>query len=433
MKFPKRLLLVLMIALFVACSDDDMPKSNENQIVEFSVGDNMAVIDHSEKTISLVLPVGSGLTKIRPLIKVSDQASVTPASEVVQDFTTPIVYTVRAQDGTEQKYTATITVASPSDNYVLAFSIDGKVGDISKEFDVIFIEVARGVDITNLAPQLKVSPSASVSPASGQKQDFTKPVIYSVTSSDGSVRTFTAIVQEEIKEGTQRLVSKLVTLVDNVEGDNNLFKYDEANRLIYYAYKDVVADEAYITKIVYDAHGKVSQLMFEEESDGVNSSKGTMNVTYIDAKTIHVKQEVDGELAVFDIITLDGEGRLIKYAQQLNDKDELLFEYDANGNGVKVIYKDESYEVDVYDNKKGFFNSIFIDGVTPQWLLKYTTTIGGVGVNNIISISYYTKSGEFESAFKFDLFYHATTTYPNAIVFDSGESILLVIPYYITK
>ena len=88
----------------------------------------------------------------------------------------------------------------PSGSDGLLLSIDGKRGDINEEHDVIFLGVPRGTDVTKLTPQLKVSYGATVSPASGVQQDFSKPVIYTVTKSDGGTREFVVIVQEEIKK-----------------------------------------------------------------------------------------------------------------------------------------------------------------------------------------------------------------------------------------
>lgn len=319
----------------------------------------------------------------------------------------------------------------PSGSDGLLFSIDGKMGDINEEHDVIFLGVPRGTDVTKLTPQLKVSYGATVSPASGVQQDFSKPVIYTVTKSDGGTREFVVIVQEEIKKGTPRLVANLQTLVHNKVVDKFMFEYDQANRLTLFTYVDIEANDTDITNIVYDAEGKVSQLILEKKENGVVKSNGIMNVAYIDNNTIHLTQEIEGEENKFDIITLDGKGRLVKY-EQVKEENVMQFEYDANGNGVKVIYGDGSYEVDAYDDKNGFFHSFITDG-TPQWMFIYTTTIGGVGRNNILSIEYYTKEGEFELAYKFDLFYNAVSDYVNAIVFYGGEDKVVSVPYYISR
>lgn len=58
------------------------------------------------------------------------------------------------------------------------------------------IEVKNGVSLTSLAPTFELTPGASISPASGTPQDFTRPVRYTVTSEDGQwQRTYSIIVR----------------------------------------------------------------------------------------------------------------------------------------------------------------------------------------------------------------------------------------------
>lgn len=47
------------------------------------------------------------------------------------------------------------------------------------------IEVVHGTDLSELAPAFELTPGASISPASGSKQDFNSPVEYTVTSESG--------------------------------------------------------------------------------------------------------------------------------------------------------------------------------------------------------------------------------------------------------
>jgi GH43 family beta-xylosidase len=55
----------------------------------------------------------------------------------------------------------------------------------------ITLPVKEGTDLTALAPQFTLAPGASISPASGTPRDFTAPVTYEVTGSDGAKRTWT--------------------------------------------------------------------------------------------------------------------------------------------------------------------------------------------------------------------------------------------------
>ena len=55
----------------------------------------------------------------------------------------------------------------------------------------ITLPLTEGTDLTALAPQFTIADGASISPASGTARDFTQPVTYDVTGSDGQKRTWT--------------------------------------------------------------------------------------------------------------------------------------------------------------------------------------------------------------------------------------------------
>ncbi len=50
----------------------------------------------------------------------------------------------------------------------------------------LYIEVVKGTDLTQLAPTFELTPGATIEPASGSTQNFSKPVRYTVTSEDGN-------------------------------------------------------------------------------------------------------------------------------------------------------------------------------------------------------------------------------------------------------
>ncbi|WP_371657966.1 family 43 glycosylhydrolase [Streptomyces sp. NBC_00280] len=60
----------------------------------------------------------------------------------------------------------------------------------------VTLPLTEGTDLTTLAPQFSLAGGASISPASGTSRDFTQPLTYEVTGSDGQKRTWT--VEETI-------------------------------------------------------------------------------------------------------------------------------------------------------------------------------------------------------------------------------------------
>lgn len=92
-------------------------KSSEKSITSFAFsGLNLQgseVIDSTSHTVTLVVPSGTDVTSLTPIISVPYDATISPNSGVTQDFTNPVVYTVTAQDGSTQNYTVIVKIATP--------------------------------------------------------------------------------------------------------------------------------------------------------------------------------------------------------------------------------------------------------------------------------------------------------------------------------
>lgn len=70
------------------------------------------VVNNTNHTVALEVPSGTSLTALVPTIVLSENATVSPASGVAQNFTSTVTYTVTAQNGATQPYTVTVTVAA---------------------------------------------------------------------------------------------------------------------------------------------------------------------------------------------------------------------------------------------------------------------------------------------------------------------------------
>lgn len=93
--------------------------SNKSKaITNFSIENQVGSTKISEvnHTVSLIMPFGTDVTALIPTISQSGE-SVSPLSGAVQDFTTPVIYTVKAVDTTTAEYTVTVTIAeAPQSN-----------------------------------------------------------------------------------------------------------------------------------------------------------------------------------------------------------------------------------------------------------------------------------------------------------------------------
>ena len=152
-------------------------------------------INEVTKTIAVTVPYGTVLTALKPTITVSPNATVSPASGVAQNFSTPVTYTVTAQNGSTQSYVVTVTKAAASSaKEILTFGINGGTTKINTADKTIEVTVPSGTNVKQLKPTITVSPYATVSPASGVAQNFSTPVTYTVTAQNGSKQEYEVTV-----------------------------------------------------------------------------------------------------------------------------------------------------------------------------------------------------------------------------------------------
>ena len=142
-------------------------------------------------TVALTVPYGTDPSSLTPTIVITG-ASVSPASGVPHDFSTPQTYTVTAADGTTKDYTVTVTVALYPAKDITSFTMLGIPGTIGT--NTVTLTVPYGTDPSSLTPTIDIM-GASVSPASGVTHDFTtNPQTYTVTAADGTTKDYTVTV-----------------------------------------------------------------------------------------------------------------------------------------------------------------------------------------------------------------------------------------------
>lgn len=106
----KKLMVVLtaLVMLFASCNKE----SSEKKILSFKFASPAveAVVEESAKTVVAVVPMGTDVTSLVPLITISEKATINPGSGLPQNFTNPVQYVVTAEDGSQQAYIVTVTV-----------------------------------------------------------------------------------------------------------------------------------------------------------------------------------------------------------------------------------------------------------------------------------------------------------------------------------
>jgi hypothetical protein len=174
--------IVALNAAFLACSNpsgaDD--SNGEKAITAFAFTSPAAkgVVHEASHTVTVTVPYGTDLTALEPTITHTG-ARMSPASGTAQDFSSSVTYTVTAEDGSTQKYTATVTVAAASAKQITDFCIFNPYmfGTIDETAHTIRIIVPAGTDRTALETWVGYD-GASVSPGYNATVDFSSPVTY---------------------------------------------------------------------------------------------------------------------------------------------------------------------------------------------------------------------------------------------------------------
>ena len=81
-------------------------------ITGFSINGVSGSINQTNGTISVVMPYGTDVSKLVPVISGNNITDMTPGSGVMQNFSKPVTYTVTLADGTAKTYTVTVYVQS---------------------------------------------------------------------------------------------------------------------------------------------------------------------------------------------------------------------------------------------------------------------------------------------------------------------------------
>lgn len=186
-------------------------KSSENYITSYKLGDTEGVINGDN--IAITIPYAMDLAAVKPEITFSEFAVlVEPDTLKVGENT----YTVTSEDGRVRTYTVTITrTAVARGRQILSFTYGAAAGVIDQVNGTISLVLPAGTG-TTFAPTIRVSDFATVTPASGEAQDFSKPVQYKVKAQNGSTNTYTVTVTVSQEQAENPYKAKMESLVGKI-------------------------------------------------------------------------------------------------------------------------------------------------------------------------------------------------------------------------
>nr|WP_305120963.1 S-layer homology domain-containing protein [Saccharibacillus sp. JS10] len=248
----------------------------------------IGVVNETEKTVNVVVPYGTDVTKLVPTI-VYDGQSISPIDGMATDFSSPVDYNVYAESGASATYTVTVTVAQSPSKQALGFQFVALSpivnGVINEEDKTITATVPYGTDLTALVPAFLHS-GASVSPANGTPQNFTSPIDYTVTALDGSKVIYTVTVKTE-EPSNNALLEGLQVSAGQLDPE---FSPNEKN---YKASVDYKISELKVTPQVQNSGAtvRVNDILVTEASGvpvklNVGSNKITVKVSAQDEVTL---------------------------------------------------------------------------------------------------------------------------------------------------
>ena len=194
-----------------------------------------------------------------------------------------------------------------------SFSSPAVSGIITESTHSIAITVPSGTNVTALIPTI-IHTGASINPASGVAQDFTNPVVYTVTAADSSTQDYT------------------VTTTIHTKACNLPVKYEEHS-----TDDDTIGSVTYYT---YDANCRLTKWQTDSFDLGFDLDPFSYVCSYRQSDTDNNKMvgecdsDEDGIIDKFIYVTYDADGKRIK--------EEGDYDMDGNMDNLTNVFYDTS-------------------------------------------------------------------------------------------
>ena len=197
---PIALISTLMMTVLISgCSSTGSSNpvsstSSSTLISNYSLAGVTGVIDEATKSIAITVPFDTNVTALVATFTtegatINVGTTLQTSGVTPNNFTTPVEYIVTAGDGSTATYTVRVTVASSTAKAITAYSINGIAGTINETAKTIAVTVPNGTNVTALVAKFNTTGSSvkvgtTVQTSGVTANNFTTPVIYTVTSGD---------------------------------------------------------------------------------------------------------------------------------------------------------------------------------------------------------------------------------------------------------
>ncbi|MBN2613707.1 MAG: right-handed parallel beta-helix repeat-containing protein [Bacteroidales bacterium] len=184
-------------------ADEYLYISEENDFLTYSLQEQTgdAIINTVDDTILAEVGYNTDLSSLIATFTISENATVAIGSDVqvsgvtTNNFTSPVLYTITAQDGSEQVWIVTVSKAPNNASEIIAYSFTEQTGPavINSDIHTIQVEVQYGTDLTALIASFSLSAGASakigttVQVSNVTANNFSQNLIYTITAENGVV------------------------------------------------------------------------------------------------------------------------------------------------------------------------------------------------------------------------------------------------------
>ena len=306
--FSLLFLALSLLPILQSCSSDS--KSSECEILsfEFLASQNSGKLsENCEATITglqiaVTVPSDTKPTDLTSLVPtfvtsgVSVRVNSAPQTSGVtaQNFSSPVIYTAVAEDGSSKEYTVTVTKRLSSDKFITSFTFDkarnprlaqSVSGTINNTARTILVELPSGTNLVGLIASfvttgVRVAANGIQQTSGVTSNNFTAPLTYSVTAEDNSTFSYTVTVSIVTSAS---MVSFSIERANNPSLPNSIpFTIDETNHTItgsmLYWINSTQPERLVATYTINGASVKVSGVT-QTSGSTVNSFKNPLTYT----------------------------------------------------------------------------------------------------------------------------------------------------------
>ncbi len=372
---------MLSVLGLVSCKNDgeEPVLSSEKEILSFvfSSESNLGLVDNisgqindQDSSILLQVPFDTSIETLVPSITYSENAAISPRSNEPRDFTQPILYTVTAEDTTERTYSVTVEVLPNSQSELLSFVFEALnneelsedvIGQINEQDSNILLQVPFDTSIEMLVPSIIFSENATISPRSNESQDFTQPILYTVTAEDTTERAYSVTV-EILPNNESELLSFVFEAFNNEELSEDIVgEIDQENRRVNLTLPFGVSRASLIPSITVSAEATISpnsgQVQdFSEEIAYLVTAEDTTGRTIYIVDVMNTPPASDRQ--VLELIYNLNPGNTLSWNLDDATMDDWLGVEDRDGDGTIEGLSLNSGEISIIPSEIGYLSNL---------------------------------------------------------------------------